>query len=319
MQRPPPEKNFPPSCLPNSFVASACLKPDFFIVGAPRSGTTALCNYLRAHPELFISSPKEPTYFGRDLVPKKFAALENYLALFQNTGAARHAGDGSVAYLCSDFAAEEIRAFNADARILIILREPVEMMHSLHLKHYHMGIEPCRTLEAALAAEPERLAGRGVPGGVAAKVIALRNRASYARQVARFLDAFGREQVKVFLFDDFRADTAGVFRETCRFLGVRDDIAPPLEPHNIGRAVKSKGWHEFLTRAPKWAQRIARVLMPSEKVRQRVTRALVRRNESAGKPELLSPELRARLRAEFAGEVAELGRLLGRDLNAWSS
>src|SRR5688572_20204409 len=140
------------------------MNPDFFVVGAPRSGTTALCNYLRTHPELFISSPKEPTYFGRDLVPKRFPSLESYLELFANTGKSKRAGDGSVAYLASDYAAEEIHRFNPHASIVMILRDPVEMMHSLHLKHYLMGIEPCRTLEAALAAEPGRLRdGTGVP------------------------------------------------------------------------------------------------------------------------------------------------------------
>ncbi len=295
------------------------LPPDFFVVGAPRSGTTALCNYLRAHPELFISSPKEPTFFGRDLVPKKYATLESYLALFADPGAARRAGEGSVAYLCSECAAEEIHAFNPHASILIILREPVEMMHSLHLKHFHMAIEPCRTLEAALAAEPARLAtGAGVPAGVPPRVIALRRRASYTAQVARFFNAFGRDQVRVFLFDDFRADTAGVFRETCRFLGVRDDITLPLEPHNVGRQVRSAGWHEFLTRAPGWAQSLARVALPAPALRRRIQKLLERRNERAGKPEPLAPELGARLRAEFAPEVAELGRLLGRDLSHWS-
>src|SRR5687768_9258135 len=172
------------------------MDPDFFLVGAPRSGTTALCNYLRAHPDLFISSPKEPTYFGRDLVPKKFPTLESYRALFANTGAAKRAGDGSVAYLASDFAAEEIYAFNPHASILIMLRDPVEMIHSLHLKHYLMGIEPCRSLEEALAAEPGRLAGGiGVPDGVCPKIIALRNRATYSPQIKRFLDVYGPAQV----------------------------------------------------------------------------------------------------------------------------
>src|SRR3954468_20052709 len=112
------------------------MDPDFFLVGAPRRGTTALCNYLRMHPEVFVCSPKEPTYFGRDLAPKRFPTLESYRALFANTGSATRVGDGSVAYLASDSAAEEIHAFNPNAAILIMLRNPVELIYSLHLKHY---------------------------------------------------------------------------------------------------------------------------------------------------------------------------------------
>jgi hypothetical protein len=294
------------------------MDPDFFLVGAPRSGTTALCNYLRAHPELFISSPKEPTYFGRDLVPKKYPTLESYRALFARTGAAKRAGDGSVAYLASDFAAEEIHAFNPQASILIILRDPVEMMHSLHLKHYLMGIEPCRSLEDALAAEPGRLAdGTGVPDGVCPNVIALRHRATYVPQITRFLQQFGAAQVKLFRFDDFKADPARVFHETCRFLGVRDDIDPSREAHNVGRQVKNARWHAFLTRAPRWAQTLARSLFPFPELRARIQKGLVKRNQHSGKPAPMSAELRARLKADFAPEVAELSRITGWDLSHW--
>ena len=295
------------------------MKPDFFLVGAPRSGTTALCSYLRGHPDMFMCSPKEPTYFGRDLVPKRYPSLESYLALFDNTGIAKRAGEGSVAYLASEFAAQEIHAFDPKASILIILREPVEMMYSLHLKHYLMGIEPCRTLREALAVENGRLArGSHVPPGVCPKVIALRSRATYVPQVKRFFELFGRAQVKVFLFDDFQANPSAIFAETCRFLGIRDDIALACERHNVGRQVKICSLHEFLTRAPRWAQSIARTVVPSTYLRRHLQELLVRRNQSTGKPSPIDRHLRARLRAEFAPDVAQLGKLIGRDLSHWS-
>lgn len=294
------------------------MDPDFFIVGAPRSGTTALCNYLRIHPELHISSPKEPTYFGRDLTPKKFPTLDSYRALFQNTGNAKRAGDGSVAYLASDFAAEEIHAFNPESSIVMILRDPVEMMHSLHLKHYLMGIEPCRTLEEALAAEPGRLStGKGVPPDTCAKVIALRNRATYVPQVKRFLDKFGPTRVRMFLFDDFQANPTRIFHETCRFLGVRDDFMPCCSPHNVGRQVKSKRWHEFLTRSPRWAQTVVRICIPFPALRNQLQKRMVKKNQCSGRPVPMSAELRARLKQEFAPGIAELGQLTGWDLSHW--
>lgn len=292
--------------------------PDFFLVGAPRSGTTALCNYLRTHPDVFISSPKEPTYFGRDLVPKRYPTLETYLELFKNTGAARRAGDGSVAYLASDTAAAEIRAFNAQASIIIMLRDPVELIHSLHLKHYLMGIEPCRALEDALAAEPERLAtGAGVPDGVSPKVIALRLRASYVPQIKRFQAAFPATQIRMFCFDDFRANPARIFQETCRFLGVREDMLPACGPHNVGRQVKNRGLHEFLTRSPRWAQTLARTLLPSPAARTRLQKWLMCRNQTASRPEPIKPELAARLREEFIPEITELEAMTGWNLSHW--
>ena len=294
------------------------MDPDFFLVGAPRSGTTALCNYLRAHSEVFISSPKEPTFVGRDLVPKRFPTLATYRALFANTGGARRVGDCSVAYLASEFAAEEIHAFNPRASVMMILREPVEMIHSLHLKHYLMGIEPCRRLEDALAAEAGRLAsGVGVPSGVCPKVIALRHRATYSPQVKRFLEKFGPEQVKLFRFDDFQSDPQKIFQEVCRFLRVRDDVSLAAKPHNVGRSVRNARWHEFLTRSPRWAQAVARVALPFPVLRKNLQQRLMKRNQHAGKPAPLSAELRARLKRELASEVDELSRLTGWDLSHW--
>jgi hypothetical protein len=181
-----------------------------------------------------------------------------------------------------------------------------------------MGIEPCRSLEEALAAEPARLAnGTGVPAGVCPKVIALRNRATYSPQVKRFLDLFGSSQVKLFRFEEFQANPAMLFRETCRFLGVRDDVCPPPKPHNVGRQVKSARWHEFLTRSPKWAQTFTRVALPFPILRKNLQKLLVRRNQRAGKPAPLSRDLRFRLNQEFSPDIAELSRLTGWDLCHW--
>jgi hypothetical protein len=296
------------------------MTPDFFLVGAPRSGTTALCNYLRTHPEVFVSSPKEPTFFGRDLLPKRFPTLDSYLELFSETGGAVRAGDGSVAYLASEFAAEEIHDFNPKASILMVLRNPVDMIFSLHRKHYLMGIEPCRRLEDALAAESARLAkGAGVPDGVCPKVIALRNRASYVPQLKRFFDVFPAAQIKLFLFDDFQANPDRAFRECCQFLGVREDIHPHCGPHNVGREVKCANWHEFLTRTPRWGQLLARVVLPFPEWRKRTQQFLVSRNHRAGKSAGMSDDLRSQLKREFAPEVAELSKLVGWDLSHWSN
>ena len=120
--------------------------PDFFLVGAPRSGTTALCNYLRTHPEVFVSSPKEPTYFGRDLQPKRYPTLESYLELFCDVGEAVRVGDGSVAYLASEFAAEEIHAFNPQARIMILLSRDVWRMGQGCRKACAPKSSPCVTV-----------------------------------------------------------------------------------------------------------------------------------------------------------------------------
>jgi hypothetical protein len=181
-----------------------------------------------------------------------------------------------------------------------------------------MGIEPCRDLADALAAEPARLAsGAVVPSGVCPKVIALRHRASYVPQLRRFLEVFGPARVKLLLFDDFQANPTRSFHEVCRFLEVRHDFLPSCRAHNVGRQVKNANWHEFLTRAPRWATVMARMLMPSQAARNRLQRFLVRKNQSVARPAPLTQELRAQLRKDFSGDVEELARITGWDLRHW--
>src|SRR2546429_216975 len=110
--------------------------PTFFIVGAPRCGTSSLASYLDAHPRIFMSKPKEPHHFGRDLEirVRPYASRESYLRLFEGVDA-DHAGDASVLYLYSSTAPDEILALNPDARIIIMLRDPLEMIPSLHTRN----------------------------------------------------------------------------------------------------------------------------------------------------------------------------------------
>src|SRR5215831_7215316 len=109
-------------------------RPDFFIVGAPRCGTTAMGQFLAAHPDIFMSR-KEMHVFGKDLhFGKRFyrRSLETYVSEFAGADAKKRAGEGSVWHLFSTQAAAEIKAFNPEARIIIMLRDPVEMMFSLY-------------------------------------------------------------------------------------------------------------------------------------------------------------------------------------------
>lgn len=106
--------------------------PDFFIVGAPKCGTTSMCNYLDQHPDIFISNPKELNFFGADLTPPpRKITLEEYLSHFQDSQA-KICGEGTPFYLLSQAAGQEIKALNPDAKIIIMLRDPVALIYSLH-------------------------------------------------------------------------------------------------------------------------------------------------------------------------------------------
>ena len=165
--------------------------------------------YLAAHPDIYMAK-KEMHAFGSDLRfgPQFYRRdQEAYLAEFAARNGERHAGEASVWYLFSTQAAAEIHAFNPEARIIIMLREPAEMLYSLYYQFRFDGNEHLPTFEEALAAEDERRAGRRITRQTyLAQGLVYRDTARYTEQVRRYFDVFGRERVHVIIYDDLAAD-----------------------------------------------------------------------------------------------------------------
>src|SRR5262245_29668254 len=127
-------------------------KPDFFIVGAPKCGTTAIFEYLAPHPEVFLA-PKEPHFFGSDIRSIRQVNEAEYLKLFGSAENELRLGDASVFYFYSNVAPQEIREFSPDARIIISLRNPVDMVYSLHSQLVFSLEDEIEDFETALRAE----------------------------------------------------------------------------------------------------------------------------------------------------------------------
>ena len=300
--------------------------PNFFIVGAPKCGTTAMADYLSCHPDIFMAR-KEMHFFGGDLrfAPHFYRRAEpEYRAEFHGWKGQRRIGEASVWYLFSETAAAEIKAFNPAARILILLREPVEMMYSLFRYFRYDGNEPLESFAQALQADAERRTGRG--GGrqtYFAPGLVYRETAKFARQVRRYFEVFGRERVRVVLHEDLAAQPAAVYRDTLRFLEVDPDHRlPQFAPVNPAKTVKSQLVRAALNDPAVRAALLAvRPVLPRPVFNafHRVERALARLNSSVAPPPPLEPELQAELRREFAGEVGQLSELMGRDLSHWTA
>lgn len=298
---------------------SAAVRPNLFIVGAAKCGTTSMYEYLARHPEVFMSAVKEPYYFGCDLDIAPYWRVRGesqYLALFEKASGEKRVGEGSVWYLCSHSAAEEIKSFNPDARIIIMLRNPVDMLYSLHGQFLRSYNESIFDFIEALAAEDDRRAGRRIPpsahfpGGLQYRKVA-----RFTGQIQRYLDVFGTDAVHVILFDDFTTDTAGVYRAALRFLEVDDSFQPEFDVHNRSSAIRTAPDRKFLKKRPKLKKFIERALpLPLRRGMGRVVESLFAPVQRAN---ALDPKTRSALQAEFAGEVAALGRLLDRDLSHW--
>ncbi|MGE5204103.1 MAG: sulfotransferase family protein [Chlamydiota bacterium] len=281
-------------------------RPNLFIVGAPRCGTGSLWTYLRRHPEIFMSEEKELYFFDSDLREKPGPSLGEYLRHFAGADGQKWVGEATPSYLRSRAAPAAIRQFSPEARIVIMLRNPVDVMHSLHNAALYRR-EPITDFAAALDADARRN-GRDRIG--------YREFTDFPEQVQRYFDVFGREQVHVIIYEDLRLDAAAVGRNTLCFLEVRNDIAWEFPWVHANKQVRSPRLEKMLSRPPNALLRMARVLAPRQ-LRSRMRWGLLRSNAAVAPRSQIQPELRRRLQLEMQPKIQQLGKLLNRDLTAW--
>jgi hypothetical protein len=294
-------------------------RPSFFLVGAPKAGTTAMNSYLLRHPEVFMAT-KELHYFCDDLFnpPLHKRDLAWYLTQFSKAGEKRLLGEASVFYLSSDHAAERIKEFEPRAKILIHVRNPADLLVSYHSEMLFHGYEDIEDIEEALEAEGPRRKGRNIPAGC--PVPRMLNYSEITRltsQIEHFLAIFDRENVLINIFDDLVANPSDTYRRTLAFLGADTSFTTTFEIINSNKITRSRLLGSFLRNTPLSVRQAARRVL-SQPVREALRRTLWRINTRfiprlAPKPEVLS-----NLKGRFAGEVEQLSKLLGRDLTAWS-
>ena len=293
--------------------------PNLFIVGAPKCGTTAMYTYLQQHPEVFMSPVKEPYYFGNDMI---FYRLQRktqaeYLTLF---GAARDEkvlGEASVTYLASTSAAEEIYAFNRSAKIIIMLRNPVEMVYSLHSQLLFTETEDIANFEAALQAEEDRkLLKRIPPRCTIVNFLYYREFATYAPQVTRYLHRFNSNQVKIIIYDDLKADTKKTYCDTLRFLEVNSNLEPEEYAVVNRNKVKRHQWLRTSLRQPLVLE-IGRRLVSSRTKRQNIAKRFNSLTIQHRKRPPMTDEIKTALQEYFLSDVKKLSKMLDRDLTHW--
>jgi hypothetical protein len=312
-------------------VARSSLKrlPEFFIAGQPKSGTTALYEMLKEHPQVFLPDRKEPRFFASEMYHRDPprpggtpATLEEYLSWFEDARPDQRVGEASPWYLWSRVAAGRIAEVQPQARIIAILREPASLVRSLHLEFVQLYVETETDLRRAVALEQDRREGRNVPRHTYwPQMLQYAEHAQTVDQLRRFHAAFPPEQILTLIYDDFRSDNEATLGRVLRFLDVDDSIPLEVKHANPTVRVRSGKLHELVHAVQVGHGPISHAVKASVKA---VTPRRLRRNALLAtqkrivwrEPEPPDEEFTLELRRRFKPEVEALSEYLDRDLVA---
>lgn len=293
-------------------------RPNYFIVGAQKCGTTSLAQYLADHPKVFLTVPKEPFYFAKDYPGlQRFHTEAQYLELYRGVGPEVLAlGEASACYLRSAVALENIRSFAPEARLVVMLRDPVAVAPSFHAQNLFGFDEDEPDFERAWELQDARRAGRNLPPKCRVpEFLQYREVGLLGAQVERLLSVFPREQVHFVFFEDFCADTRRAYLGVLEFLGVPDDGRQEFPRLNPGKQHRFPRLMALVSRRPPWLQALV------EKVKHglgtRGFAALQNLYAAKGARTGLSEALRDEMRSAFREDTEKLATSTGRDLGSW--
>jgi hypothetical protein len=293
--------------------------PDFFIVGHHKSGTTALYEMLRRHPQIYMPDVKEPRWFADDLrfqfepdpsknhLPKTY---EEYLSLFAAARPEQRVGEASPSYLKSQTAAQAIARVQPAARIIAILREPASFVRSLQMQLLQEHVETETDLRSAVEHEQVNHDGR--------QVLRYSDHIHYVEQLRRYHAVFAPEQVLVLIYDDFRSDNEATVRRVLRFLEVDEHTPISVMDANPTVRVRSVRLDDAMRKlyrrsGPAGVLNATVKALTPERARRRAMRA-IRRQVVYGKPQPPEEGAMMELRARYRDEVVALSEYLDRDL-----
>lgn len=306
-------------------MASESNRPNFFIVGAPKTGTTALCQYLGDREDVFLSNPKEPFYWCSDFPKSKklhgMVNLDAYLKLFDNADPDRHTaiGEGSTTYMQSRVAIGELMRFNPDAKVIAMLRNPVEMVHAMHGELVRHFLEDERDFERAWRLQENRRRGLSLPAQDRMDhQLQYADVASLASQVERLFEHVPVGQRKIVVFDDFVADTAAVYREILSFLKLPDDGRTDFPKVHAAKVFRNEFVGKLYHSPPGFLEplvsRFRKWFMGS---RGPIRLVLSKMASKEKKRASLNPDFRSELIEYFREDVDKLSGILDRDLSRW--
>ncbi|WP_321283951.1 sulfotransferase [uncultured Vibrio sp.] len=303
------------------FESAMVEKIDFFIVGAPKCGTTALVKYLGKHSNVFFPpfinrnvGKIEPNHFATDLLAptNPFGRRDYFLSFYSDAPKDSLLGDASVDHLYSKVAARNIHLYNPKAKIIIMLRNPADFLFSYYNEMRWGLAETKGTIEAALRSDH--------CSGERSYKLDYIGYASFAGQVERYLQVFPRDQVLILKFDDFVSRTDHVYDEVLNFLGLPKFPIDMFERVNPSKLVRFRALRKLVKKPPRVIVKVVRVLAPHTQLRNILRRYAnlieTKLNYKVGKLKY-SEKTRKELLVRFAPEVLRLAEVTGLDLADW--
>jgi hypothetical protein len=295
--------------------------PNFLVIGAGKSGTTSLYHYLSQHPEVYMSPMKEPKFFcfegekptfqgpgdDEEINRKCVTTIDAYKALFEGVADEKAVGEASSMYLYYPRTPERIRRHVPDARLIAVLRNPVERAYSSYLHCVRDRGEPLGDFAEALCEEEERIDEGWGP------LWHYKTVGFYFDQLRRYFDTFDRCQIRIYLYEDLNTDAGGVLRDIFDFLDVDDSYAPDISlKHNVSGVPRSRVLHALLNK-PNPIKTVLKPLVPVGP-RRALNHRITGRNLLRPR---LAPEVRRRLVEAYSEDVTKVQDLIQRDLSKW--
>ncbi len=294
--------------------------PNFLIIGAPKCGTTALYYCLEQHPEIYMSPGKEPAFFAFENDPPAYRApfgkearankraivsLSEYVALFDGVRSEKAVGEASTTYLYHPRAPKRIHAHIPEAKLVAILRNPIERAYSSFLHQIREGREPLEDFKEALLAEEERLAEnygnlwRYVDLGL------------YSQQLERYYSIFEKNQIRIYLYEDFSEAPESMLVDLFQYLGVDPTFRPKNGRYNVTGVPRSRKLQSLI-------KQIAGIsLLKSMIPRRRRRQAKEFVNRVNLRKPIMPEDTREYLIDMFRDDTLRLQDMISRDLSRW--
>ena len=291
--------------------------PNFLIIGVQKAGTTSIYNYLRQHPQVYMSPIKETNFLEKDWEKvgreqnlynsNGIDTWEKYCQLFADAKDEIALGEASPNYLFHyKSSLERILKYVPEAKLIAILRNPIERAYSDYLMHIRDEIGEQLSLKAEIELRP--------------RSSFLLKKGFYSTQLKYYFENFDNSQIKIYLYDDLKANPIKLMQDLYKFIGVDSSFCPDMsEKVQMAQIPKSRLVNKLLKKQNPVRSFVAKnlKLFLPEAQRQKLRSQLIKLNSDGKEKAKLSQEERKMLKDLYQEEIVSLQELIGRDLSGW--